>query len=370
MTAIEPGRTESLYNKLPPSDRPIWDIWLSMNHLPAVAVADELGIFGALADAPISVVELANVLSLNERATRVLVTMLAALQLVFLTDNRIHISPTAQTYLLPPSPYYWGPLLRSLGFVSSLHAALLRALRAGSKLTSSVMGELPSTAWEKGELTYERAASIAKIMHCHSVPAAISAARWEKFSEVSKLLDVGGGSGCFSLAIAEHHPKIRCTIMELQAACDVAAEYVAAADFTHRVDVVSANMFRDPWPLGYDGVFFSNIFHDWSTDEASLLARRAWDALPTGGLVFVHEMLLSDEANGPVPAASFSILMMLGTKGEQYSFQQVKHVLVQAGFAQIERRDTGGYFSVISARKLMPLAYPSDCDVCLPASAA
>ena len=33
-------------------DRAIWDIWLSMHRLPAMAVADELGVFAALASAP------------------------------------------------------------------------------------------------------------------------------------------------------------------------------------------------------------------------------------------------------------------------------------------------------------------------------
>ena len=40
------------YEPPPVDDRAIWDIWLSMHQLPAMAVADELGVFTALDQAP------------------------------------------------------------------------------------------------------------------------------------------------------------------------------------------------------------------------------------------------------------------------------------------------------------------------------
>src|SRR5262249_18140359 len=157
---------------------------------------------------------------------------------------------------------------------------------------------------------------------------------------VARLLDVGGGSGCFSISIAQHWPNIRCSVMEFPAVCEVARGYIQAGGVADRVDTVAVDMFQQAWPRGYDGVLLSNIFHDWSAETNRLLARRAYAALPSGGRIFVHEMLLAEDRSGPMTTASFSLLMLFGTQGRQYSFSEVREILEDAGFAGIEVRET------------------------------
>ena len=139
--------------------------------------------------------------------------------------------------------------------------------------------------------------------------------------------------------------------MELPSVCDVARSYIADGGVSDRVDTVSIDMFREAWPRGYDGMFFSNIFHDWDVETNLFLARRAYEALPPGGRIFLHEMLLAEDGSGPVTTASFSILMLLGTQGRQYSFSELRQILTSAGFDDIDTRPTYGYYSVVSGRK-------------------
>jgi hypothetical protein len=338
-------------------DRAIWDIWLSMHNLPAMAVADELGVYGALDSTPTSAADLAERLGLNRRGMDVLLGMLAALGLVSLRDGRYELAAVARTYLLPSSVYYWGPLLRALGVVAQPHAALVGALRAPNEVGTSVQltpatitGD-PVEGWQSGQIDRAQAEAVTQIMHCHSLPASVAAARSGTLQGVSRLLDVGGGSGCFSIAIAQHFPSVRCTVMELAAVCDVAKRYIADGGVTKRVDTVAVDMFREAWPRGYDGMFFSNIFHDWDAETDRFLAERAYDALPHGGRILLHEMLLAEDGSGPVTTASFSMLMLLGTKGRQYTFGQLRHILASAGFTDIDSHKTYGYYSVVSGRK-------------------
>jgi predicted O-methyltransferase YrrM len=334
-----------------PSDRPIWDIWLSMHNLPAMSVADELGFFQALESAPASSAEISAQLGLNARATGVVCSMLSALGLLVLRDGRLELADVARAYLLPQSPYYWGPLLRVLGVLPRQHEALIRALRSRDNGASMNAQNLPSRAWESGRMTREHAESTSRIMHCHSLCAAAGAARNGGFEGVTRLLDVGGGSGCFSIAIAQHLPKIRCSIMELPVVCEVARTYIEQGGVADRVDTVAVDMFHEPWPGGYDGVLFSNVFHDWNTESNLFLARRAYDVLPRGGRIFLHEMLLAEDGSGPVTTASFSILMMFGTQGRQYSGSELQQILAEAGFVDVAARETHGYYSVLSGRK-------------------
>jgi acetylserotonin N-methyltransferase len=164
-------------------------------------------------------------------------------------------------------------------------------------------------------------------------------------------LDVGGGSGCFMIAIAQAHPMIEATVMELGTMCAAAAKYIAAAGVEARVDTKAVNMFREPWPSGYDAVFFSNIWHDWNFRTCAWLAARAYDALPRGGRIMLHEALLDDDGDGPPTTAAFSMLMLLATQGQQFTFAELKSLLENAGFEGIETRQTASYYSITTGYK-------------------
>ena len=341
-------------------DRAIWDIWLSMYRAPAMAVADELGVFAAIDSAPGTAAQIAQRLGFNRRATDVLLAMLAALGLLVVRDGRHELADVTRTYLLPDSPYYWGPLLRALGVVAQQHEALIRALRApedgatpldAAGAQDEAGPSDAADAWTRGEIDRAQAKAVTRLMHCHSLPASVGVARNGNLRGVSRLLDVGGGSGCFSIAIAQQFPSTRCTVLELPAVCDVARGYIADGGVADRVDTTSIDMFRDAWPRGYDGMFFSNIFHDWNAETNRFLARRAYEALEPGGRIFLHEQLLAEDGSGPVTTASFSMLMLVGTHGRQYTFSELEQILSSAGFVDINSCATYGYYSVVSGRK-------------------
>jgi acetylserotonin N-methyltransferase len=139
--------------------------------------------------------------------------------------------------------------------------------------------------------------------------------------------------------------------MELPAVCDVARGYIAKGGVSDRVDVAAVDMFREAWPKGHDAVFFSNVFHDWNEATNLQLAQSAFGVLPSGGRIFLHEMLVDEDGGGPLAAASFSMLMLFGTQGKQYAFSELVTILREAGFTDIAARSTYGYYSVVSGRK-------------------
>src|SRR5688572_27228945 len=99
--------SDQLYEAPTADDRRMWDLWLSGLHQPAIVAAEEAGIFSALADAPATAPALAARLGFDERATRVLVRLLAALRLLVVRDGRYDLGDEARTYLVKGSPWYW-----------------------------------------------------------------------------------------------------------------------------------------------------------------------------------------------------------------------------------------------------------------------
>ena len=329
-------------------DRIIWDLWLSVHLAPAMSAADELHLFEALDTKPATAAELAEDKGWNEDALKTLLPLLASIRLLTVRLGRYHLTDVARTYLLPAGPFYWGHAFSVLRN-NPYHAQVAAAVAAGPE--ASKARSRPVDAWESGQLAPDMARMLTAFMHSHSMPAAMTTARSSALDGVRRLLDVGGGSGCFSIALADRRPDLSATIMELPAVCALAAEYIAAAGLSKRIDTIVVDMFRDAWPKGYDAIFMSNIFHDWDEDTCAKLAASAYAALPSGGRFFLHEMLLDDDGTGPLGPAAYSALMLVGTQGRQYSFAELSRLLRDAGFDDVTVTEAHGHFSLVCGHK-------------------
>ena len=327
-------------------DRAIWDLWLSQFKLPVVLVADELGVFELLRNAPRDLEEISTHTTLPARSVEAVMAVLGAMEFVVQRQGRFQLTDVSRNFLLKDSEYYWAAMMRRAGGGQASADALMQALHRDNLNTEDRI----SRRWERGQMTEEDAIGSNAAMHSHSFPAALGLARNGDFSGVRRLLDVAGGSGCFSIALTQHHPDLHCTIAELPVVAVDTRRYIERYQCQDRVDVYELNMFDDPWPEGYDAIFFSNVFHDWDPQRRADLARRSFAALPPGGRILLHEMLLNDTRDGPLTAALFSILM-LNTRGKQFPAAELHELLSNAGFVDVRVTHSYGYYSLVSASK-------------------
>src|SRR5215475_3024816 len=109
-------------------DRRIWDLLLTQTYQPAVVAADESGVFTALDEKPATIAELAVRLDFDERATGILLRLLAALGLLTQQLKRFHLTDEARLYLLRSGSFYWGHMV-SVGVNERQRTALLAKLR-------------------------------------------------------------------------------------------------------------------------------------------------------------------------------------------------------------------------------------------------
>lgn len=336
---------------LPPTsdDTRIWDIWESMFTLPVVTVSDELGVFKALSDDTLTTEDLAARLRVEARALAMLLAALCSQGLIDKRLGRWSATHEARRWLHPGAKGYWGAFLGGNMVRGPIHAQLLDAIRTGSRQQIDPEGP---PAWERPAMTAEVAAGVAAFMHAHSQAPARGAAVQGEFAQIASVLDVGCGSGVYGIEMAKQNPGLRVGLMDLKEMCVEVDRYIAAEGVGDRVRSLTVNMFTDTWPTGYDAHFFANVFHDWSTETNRLLARKSFEALPSGGRIFLSEILMDDDGTGPWQAAAFSLLMLLGTQGKQYSLPEYQDILGSAGFTDVRaRRSGGGYYSLVSARK-------------------
>jgi hypothetical protein len=352
------GASMARYETPTTDDRHIWDLFLSGTYQAAVVAADDAGIFTSLEKEPATSATLAGRLDFDERATRVLLRLLASLGLLDVRGDRFHLSSEAQIYLLRSSPFYWGEMMRVAVNERHRERLMVKLRQKGSDEAEGPLGVSKVSSegraiegWAAGHVSIEQAREIAARMHSHSLPAAIAAARNYDFEGIRRVVDVGGGSGCFMIAMAQAHPHLHCTVMELPTMCEVAQTYIRDGEAADRVDTTAVDMFRQPWPQGYDAVFFSNVWHDWNFRTCKWLADRAFEILPPGGRIMLHEILLDDKGSGPTTAAAFSMLMLLATQGQQFTFGELQSILESAGFSSIQTTKTHSYYSITTGYK-------------------
>jgi acetylserotonin N-methyltransferase len=330
-------------------DRAIWDNWLSMYRFPIVTVADAIGLFPAVSAHALTTGEIATQLDVDARALGIHLGLLAALGFVERRENRWRTTAVARTWLHPEGEGYYGPLIHRYRDSQPLHAQLLATLQTGAAAKGHVSA---AEEWERGEMPPDMAQWLTAFMNAHSRAAAKGVAQQPLLAQLRTVLDVGGGSGIYSIEMAKAWSGLSATVMEIPQVCTAAEPFIATAGMSGRVRTQAVNMFTQEWPRDYDAHFFSNVFHDWSDATNRLLAKKSFAALPKGGRILLHEMLMDDDGCGPLPAAAFSVLMLLATRGKQYSLPEFRSILEDAGFTDVEAVQTGGgYYSLVSARK-------------------
>ncbi len=348
MNTISPGtpNTEQEITLPTCDDKSIWEVFLSRFEWPALTLADELGLFPLLWERPRDCAEVAAVLEIKTRATEAILGVLSGLGFVVHRDGKFHLTDVSRNYLLPGSKFYKGAQLQLFRDHTVTHATLKEAI-----LRDATSGAHGTDQWSSRKPDPDKLKNYTSMIHASSLPAALGLAVLGNVSSVERLLDVAGGSGCFSIALALRDQNLHCTVMELAPVCDLVDQYVAEHGLQNRIASLSANMFSDPWPDDCDGIFFSNVFHDWDEEKCLFLARKSYEALPPGGRIFIHEQLLNDTQDGPLSTALFSLSIVWVNPGKQYSTPEISGFLTEAGFSDLQISPAYGLFSLVSAVK-------------------
>lgn len=332
---------------LPPiDDTQIWDSMLSLYNTHAIALALELQVFEAF-DAPMSVEELVSKTGYSTRGIKALLAMLKIRGLLDRHEGRYQLNNLSRTYMLKDSPYYWGPFFSWTSASLPNYKIYMENIRDGGTKEEREAAD----GWESGEMDPEFARTITDYMHCHSIASAVGMSHTCDFSGVNKLLDVGGGSGCYAIAIANANTDMQATIMELKPVCAVTEDYITKASVSDRVDTKAVDMFREAWPEGYDAHFFANVFHDWSFETCAELAKKSYASLAPGGRICLQEMLLDEGEDNPAAPVAFSFLMTWGTKGQQFTLDELRGILESSGFKNIRAQRSYGYYSLVTGDK-------------------
>jgi predicted O-methyltransferase YrrM len=169
---------------------------------------------------------------------------------------------------------------------------------------------------------------------------------------VRRMIDVGGGSGAYSIAFAAANPELRAEVLDLPAVLEITREHIREAGLEDRVTTREGDLRRDVLGEGYDLVLLSAVCHMLGPDGNRDLIRRAFDALAPGGRLVIQDFILDPDRTSPRFAAIFSVNMLVGTeRGSDWTEQEYAAWMREAGFTSAIRTRLPGPTDLMIGRK-------------------
>jgi hypothetical protein len=289
-----------------------------------------LDVFTPLEAGPGSAQSLAQALSCDPRALAMLLNALAAMGLLSKKGGEYHLGDAARRYLVKTSPDYVGFIIRHHHNLMPSWARLSEAVRAGKPTRERGGSEIDREDFLLG--MYNLASAIAPGL-----------AKSIDLSGRQRLLDLGGGPGTYAVHFCLANPGMTAAVYDLDTSETFARTIAGRHGVADRVEFVAGDYLRDSVPGGFDVAWLSQILHAESPEGCRTILGKAAKALKPDGLVFVHEFILDDAMDGPEFAALFSLNMLLGTaRGQSYSEGELRVMLTEAGFRDVERLDFKG----------------------------
>ena len=170
------------------------------------------------------------------------------------------------------------------------------------------------------------------------------------------LLDLGGGSGTYTVEILQHYPHLHAIIFDFPEVCRMADEVIRQAGLSERVRTVAGDYEHDALPGGPDVVLWSGNLHASSPERCARVLQQIYDLLPSGGRLLMHDYVLDDTRTGPlIPALLALHMTLVSAQGQVYSGAELRTLLTQAGFVEVSIQPfLVGHSSLVSAQVRRP----------------
>jgi acetylserotonin N-methyltransferase len=323
---------------------PIYDTLMMPFATNALLVAIiELDLFNKLHNNPSTLSEICKMTKIRQRPAFALLHAFVALRFLKKIGEKYYLSPLSEEFFVRDKPFYMGDLISIYRYYPVSYEQFRDAV-----LTDEPQIYGRGDAWTVHKSDKEKASLFTGWMHIRSLINGASLVEEFDFSGYKKILDVGGGSGGISIMIAMKNQSIKATIFDIPSVCKIAERIISQFNISGRIDTISGNMFRDPFPSGADIVLFSRILHDWPLQDCEVLLKKSFDILPSKGAVIILESLTSRRVLSPLLE---NLSMLVWTKGKHFTAREIRSLLKKTGFVNVAIASIASHYNMIAAYK-------------------
>jgi SAM-dependent methyltransferase len=304
-------------------------------------VANEVGLFEALGVAPATLDDLAHRTGIPRRTLRILADAMVALGFLKRQGDQYRNTPVSSTFLSGRTPTDLRPALR---YWNQLNYPRWTQLEAVVRTEQAVFGAFAFTP-EEQQLYTEGVDAI-------TAGTARALATTYDFARHRRVLDLGGGTGSFLLAVLRQHPHVEATLFDVPAVAALARQRFAGSPVATRLQIVEGDFFTDLLPVDHDAILLANVCHNFLPERNRALLERVRACAPDGARLLLVDFWTDPTHTQPLTAALMAGAFLLVTgEGDVYSAEDVRDWLHATGWRMLEHSPLAGPTSVIVAEK-------------------
>ena len=312
--------------------------------LKALAVAVDLSVFTSLKGQALTAGQLAELLGVPLRSLERLLNANVSLGFLEKSADTYRNAAVAEVYLVEGLPGYLGDFVK----LSGIHG-----FAKWTRFKESVVNDSPiediDDFFRRSE---DRMQYFIRAMHNNAKGPARFLATLPDLEGRSHLIDIGGGSGVYCLALAERYPELRATLVDFPPVCKVAREYIRESQAKDRIEIIEADVLADELTERGDVILVSQVLHGMSERECMSLLGKCHEWTLSSGIVIVHEFVLDNDRAGPLYPALFALNMLITShEGNAYARDEVTGWLEEAGYDDISYHTPPGPSTIIIGHK-------------------
>lgn len=294
----------------------------------ALIVACQFKIFTHLHNSALSLDQIQNLCEIkNREAFRLLLDTFVEIGLLIKSGNLYRNTSLSNELLSEKSFSYIGDIiLLSLDYEKYWHNLIGYLKDGDSNIKYQHIVD---------HLSEESALRYAKGMHALSNLLGQEIVKLTDLVNKKQLLDIGGGSGGYSILFAEQYKQLNINILELDRIAKYTREYISHKNLSNRINVIIGDVFKSDIPLDNDVVFISNIIHWYNESDNIEMLSKIYDSLLNEGILIIHDFM--DENVRYMGFALFSLSRCLVTRqARAYHFNEVYSWLQKLKFKDIK----------------------------------
>ncbi len=314
--------------------------WQSASLMSAI----ELGLFTAVAKGAGTAAEIGAAAGITERNADRLATVCRAMDLLETSDDgRYRNAPDVERFLVEGESAYAGPWLLFTKPRWEKFRNLTEYLRQPEE---KILGQYEG-------LTVEAARKMHEATYSVGMGAARRFVHQVDLSQRKKIIDLGGGSGAYSITAAKAHPHLQAVVFDLPPVAEVAREYIAEHGVEDRVCAVGGDFTTDEFPPACDVAIMASNLPLYRRAINRQVILRTFEALAPGGEMHLIGEMLRDDRSGPIGPALWGLAESInGSTGMAHTEADCIGYFKAAGFEKVIINDfISGTLSRIVGKK-------------------
>lgn len=307
----------------------------------ALLAGMQLDLFSTLKDGALSAESIAQKLNVRADKLSPLLYALVAAELLTVEGDLFANTEESDFYLVQGKPAYLGDIHNIISGLWSTLPFTAETIRTG----------IPQAKidYDVDELEPQELGIFAG-MHKLAIMSVRDLLKNFDLSHHRHVADIGGGSGGLAIGLTGALPEIDVTIIDLPAVIPIAQANLEHAPNRDRIHLVTGNAVETPISGTYDGAFMRSFTQILSPEQIKSALKHTFDALSSGGVLYIVAQMLDDNRTTPPTTATFNLVFLNAyDEGRAFTEAEYRTWLTEAGFTQIERHAPPRGESIIRA---------------------